>query len=61
MHSTAESDLGPSFVRPEVVKSYDRPAAGGRPKGMQLGKAKKAADMLSAMAKVLLHKQHERQ
>ena len=49
---TAESDLNPSFVRPETVAPRaDRPAA-GRPKGMQLGKAKKATDMLTAMAKV---------
>lgn len=49
---TAESDLSSSFVRPEAVAPRaDRPAA-GRPKGMQLGKAKKATDMLTAMAKV---------
>ncbi len=47
----ADADLGSFTVRPEAVKSYDRPAA-ARPKGMQLGKAKKAADMLDAMAKV---------
>ena len=39
-------------MRPEAVAPRaDRPAA-GRPKGMQLGKAKKATDMLTAMAKV---------
>jgi hypothetical protein len=48
--SSLDANLSPSFVRPEVVKSYDRPAA-ARSKGMQLGKAKKAADMLNAMAK----------
>ena len=52
---TAESDLSSSFVRPEAVAPRaDRPAA-GRPKGMQLGKAKKATDMLTAMAKVHSH------
>ena len=44
------SSLTPSFARPKSA-GLDRPAA-ARPKGMQLGKAKKANDFLDAMAKV---------